>query len=190
MSAACAVTLNPQNTTVEFSVPWWGVVSVRGRFEQLDGELIVPNGDIASASIRMDVEAGSIFTGVHLRDRHLRGPQFLDAARYPSIHFSSTNVERVNGAIEVSGLLTLRGAQREVLARCPIGYADGQGIDATVAMATVIQVPRLPHGVGLASGVRRLNPMLQAIGSHVTIAVRVLVPAARLLPALLPALGR
>ncbi|MEP7347752.1 MAG: YceI family protein [Gemmatimonadaceae bacterium] len=190
MSAACAVTLNAQNTTVEFSVTWWGVTTVRGQFEHVAGELIVPNGNISSASMRLDVDAASIRTGIRLRDRHLRGPQFLDAVRHPSIQFSSTSVERVNGAIEVSGLLTLRGAQREVVARCPLGYTNGQGMDATVCMATSIEVPRLPHGIGLAKGIHKLNPLLHAIGSQVTVSVKLLVPAARLLPALLPALGR
>lgn len=190
MSAACAVTLNSHNTTVAFWVSWWGVITVRGRFDQVAGEIIVPNGDLASASMRLDVDAGSIRTGVRLRDRHLRGPQFLDVAHHPVIRFSSTRVERVNGAIQVSGRLTLRGAEREIVARCPLGYADSSGIDANVALATTIAVPRQPHGIGLALGVHKLNPLLHAIGSQVTVDVKLLVPAARLLPALLPALGR
>jgi polyisoprenoid-binding protein YceI len=190
MSGACAITLNPQNTIVTFAVPWWGVITVRGRFERVAGELIIPNGDLSAASLRLDVEAGSIRTGVGLRDRHLRGPHFLDAGTSPLIQFRSARVERVNGAIEVAGHLTFRGAEREVVARVPLGLADGSGIESTVALATDIHVPRLPHRVGLAHGIQKLNPLLHAIGSQVTVSIRVLVPAARLLPALLPALGR
>jgi polyisoprenoid-binding protein YceI len=160
---------------------------VRGTFDRIAGELIVPNGDLASASLCLDVEAASIRSGVRLRDRHLRGPQFLDAARFPHVRFSSTRIERVNGAIEVTGRLTLRGTERAIVARCPLG-AEGPEIDTVVAMATVIHVPRLPHDVGSAAGIHRLNPLLHAIGTHVTVSVTLLVPAARLLPALPPAL--
>ena len=190
MSGACVVTLNPQNTAVAFAVPWWGVITVRGRFEQVAGELIIPNGDLSVASLRLDVEAGSIRTGIGLRDRHLRGPDFLDARRFPIIRFRSLRMERVNGAIEVAGHLTLRGTEREIAARVPLGIPEGSGADSTVALATYIQVPRLPHQIGLAQGIHRLNPLLHAIGSQVGVSIRLLVPAARLLPALLPALGR
>ena len=190
MSGACVVTLNPQNTAVAFAVPWWGVITVRGRFERVGGELIIPNGDLSAATLRLDVEAASIRTGVGLRDRHLRGPHFLDAARFPIIGFRSIRMERVNGAIEVAGHLTLRGAEREIVARVPLGTSEVSGIEATVALAAHIHVPRLPHQIGMAQGIQRLNPLLHAIGNQVAVSIRLLVPAARLLPALLPALGR
>lgn len=190
MSGACAVTLNAQNTTVAFSVPWWAFITVRGTFDRVAGELIIPNGDLSSASLRLEVESGSMDTGIRLRDRHLRGPQFLDAAHFPVITFSSSRVERVNGAMQVSGRLSLRGVEREIVARVPLGYAQGEGIESTLAMETEVLLPRRPHGVGMARGIHNLNPLLHAIGGDVTVSIRLLVPAARLLPALLPALGR
>ncbi|MBV6506362.1 MAG: Protein YceI [Syntrophorhabdaceae bacterium] len=190
MSNACAVTLDGRNTSVAFAVRWWGLLAVRGHFPDVSGELIIPNGDISTATMRLEVDAGSVRTGIGLRDRHLRGPQFLDAAHYPRITFSSTRVERVDGAITVTGHLSLRGAQRVIVARCPLGYAEGEGIGSTVAMASTVEIPRLPHGVGSAEGMQRLNPLLAAISDRVVVSVRVLVPASRLLPALLPALGR
>ncbi|MFN8581026.1 MAG: YceI family protein [Gemmatimonadaceae bacterium] len=190
MSSACAIVLDSHNTSVRFAVRWWGALTVRGRFDDLSGELIIPNGDITSASLRVDIDAESVHTGIGLRDRHLRGPQFLDSDRYPRISFSSTRVERVDGAITVTGHLSLRGAQRVIVARCPLGYAEGEGIGSTVSLETAIGVPRQPHGVGSATGLQRLNPLLAAIGAQVQVSVKVLVPASRLLPALLPALGR
>jgi polyisoprenoid-binding protein YceI len=190
MSSACAVTLDARNTSVEFAVRWWGALTVRGRFDRLSGELIIPNGDISTASLRLDVEADSVHTGIGLRDHHLRGPQFLDAERYPRISFTSTRIERVNGAISVAGHLSLRGAERVVVAECPIGYAEGEGIGSTVSLWTEFNVPRLPHGVGSAEGLHKLNPLLRAISDEVHVSIRLLVPASRLLPALLPALGR
>ncbi len=190
MSNACAVTLDSRNTSVAFAVRWWGLLTVRGHFEELNGELIIPNGEISTATMRLEVCADSVSTGIALRDRHLRGPQFLDAKRYPRITFSSTQVERLDGAITVTGHLSLRGAERVIVARCPLGYAEGEGIGSTVSMATELAIPRLPHGVGSAVGLQRLNPLLAAIGDRVSVSIRVLVPASRLLPALLPALGR
>jgi polyisoprenoid-binding protein YceI len=190
MSGACTLTLDARNTEVTFAVSWWRLLTVRGRFEELRGELRIPNGDLESSSIVVDVDAGSIRTGLPLRDRHLRGPQFLDAGHFPRIAFQSRKVERLNGTLTITGEMTLRGVLREIVAQCPLGWAQGEGLGSTVALETSLDIPRLPHGVGAASGIHRLNPLLHAIGPAVHVHVRMLVPATRLLPALLPALGR
>lgn len=190
MNGAYAVRLDSRNTSVAFAVRWWGALTVRGTFESLDGELVIPNGDLSTATLRVAVDAESVQTGIGLRDHHLRGPQFLDVKHYRHITFGSTRVERIDGAITVAGQLSLRGTERLVVARCPLGYVDGEGIGSTVAMESAFDVPRIPHGVGSAHGLHKLNPLLHAIGDRVHVTIRVLVPANRLLPALLPALGR
>jgi polyisoprenoid-binding protein YceI len=145
---------------------------------------------VEQAEIEVSVDAPSLGTGISLRDRHLRGPQFLDSARYPTISFRSTRVERPNGLLIVSGTLMLRGQERDVRATCPVTWANGDGDRSHVRVGARLVVPRLPHGIGVARGLERLNPLLYAIGPEVTVRVEVLVPSMQLLPALLPALGR
>ena len=190
MSQARPIRLSADNTQITFAVRWMGVLTVRGGFRQMSGELRIPDGDLESSGIELDVRAASVHTGIALRDRHLRGPDFLDSEKFPVIGFTSKRVERVNGAITISGQLLLRGAEREVIARCPLGYAHGEGLGSTIALASEIHVPRIPHHVGTAEGIKKLNPLLYAIADDVTVSVRILAPANRLLPALLPALGR
>lgn len=189
-SEDCAIRLTAANTVVTFAVRWLGVLSVRGRFDEVEGTLRIPNGSVEAADVTIDVLAASLQTGIELRDQHLRGHRFLDADRYPRITFRSERVERPNGILIVTGRLQLRGVEREVRATCPLNYADGTGIQSTVQMGAEFGVPRIPHGVGIASGIRRFNPLLAAIGHTVDIRAEVLVPATQLLPALLPALGR
>lgn len=189
MSGACAVALDSHNTSVTFAVRWWGAITVRGRFAQVTGDVVIPNGDLSAASARLSIDATSVRTGIGLRDRHLRGPEFLDAGRYPSITFWSTRVEPVKGALTISGRMALRGIEREIVVRCPLRQVNG-GSDQVVTMEGRLLVSRTPHGVASARGLHILNPLLHAIGEEVAVTVRVLIPANRLLPALLPALGR
>jgi polyisoprenoid-binding protein YceI len=190
MSDHHAIRLSPANTRVTFAVRWLGVLTVRGRFTEVEGTLSIPDGCVESAEIAIDVLAGSLRTGIALRDRHLRGSRFLDAARFPRIAFRSIRVERPNGILVVTGRLTLRGLERTVYATVPLDYADGAGMQSLVRMCTHIHVPRIPHRIGIATGLRRLSPLLLAIGPTVDVRAEVLVPATQLLPALLPALGR
>jgi hypothetical protein len=83
----------------------------------------------------------------------------------------------------------LRGLEREVQASCPVDWANGSGLRSIVRVCATLVVSRLPHRIGVAKGLDRLNPLLYAIGTDVTITADVMVPASKLLPALLPALG-
>lgn len=182
--------IGPANTRVEFSVRWLGVVMVRGHFRDVDGALRVPDGMVESAEVAVDVASSSVTTGIVLRDRHLRGPRFLDAALHPVISFRSTRVERPNGALVISGALTLRGVPHELGVVAPLHCARGAGLNSMLSLVAEFDLPRAPFGVGIVHGLQRLNPLFLAIGASVHARVEILVPAARLLPALLPALGR
>jgi polyisoprenoid-binding protein YceI len=191
MQANTDIRLDADNTRVTFSVRWLGLLRVSGRFDAVTGSLRIPNGDIEGACVAIDVEAASVRTGIGLRDHHLSGPRFLDAVRYPTISFRSQRVSRSEGSLAVAGTLALRGRDRHVIARCPLGYAEnGRESGQLVSLATELRVPRLDHHVGSVDGINRFNPLMRAIGSDVIVRVELLIPASRLLPALLPALGR
>ncbi len=183
------IRLDSDNTTVAFSVRWLGAITVRGRFSEVEGSLRIPDGSVDHAHIEVRVASRSLSTGIALRDRHLRGPQFLDVERYPAISFKSRRIERPNGIIVVAGSLDLRGLEREVLATCPVDWANGTGLRSLVRVSATLVVSRLPHRIGVAEGFDRLNPLLYAIGTDVTVTADIMVPASKLLPALLPALG-
>ncbi len=184
------IRLDGENTAVTFAVRWLGMLTVRGRFTQVDGSIQVADGCVDRSTLRVDVVAASLRSGIGLRDRHLRGPQFLDVARFPRITFRSTRIERASGLLIITGTLALRGTEREIRATCPIDFDGASGICAKVRLSASFSVPRLEHGIGVARGIERLNPLLYAISPVVHVKADVLVPASELLPALLPSLGR
>ncbi|NMO19869.1 YceI family protein [Pyxidicoccus fallax] len=64
----------------------------------------------------LSIDAASISTGVEQRDNHLRSPDFFDVARFPTLSFQSTKVEKTSGnGLRVTGQLTLRDVTREVV---------------------------------------------------------------------------
>lgn len=165
--------LDAGNTRVAFSVRWFGVVNVRGWFADVSGTVEVPGAEGQDASLALQVESDSVHTGIGLRDRHLRGLRFLDSGRHPAIRFLSTGVSRHNGIWDVKGRLKLRGHEREV----SVSARDGQATPTQRKLTAGFSVPRRPHAIGIASGLRRLNPLLWAIGGDVDVTVEILVPA-------------
>lgn len=175
--------LDVRNTRVTFSVRWFGVVKVRGSFGDVSGTVEVPGAGGQDASLALQVESHSVNTGIGLRDRHLRGLRFLDSGRHPAIRFVSTGVTRHDGTWHVKGSLQLRGRERPV----SLSVREEPASPAQRKLTAEFPVPRRPHSIGTAAGVRRLNPLLWAIGDDVVVTVEILVPATMLAEAHAPA---
>lgn len=76
--------LDPEGSSVEFHVKhFWGLITVHGRFEGLEGEGIVgPDGTIWG---RLVIEAASLNTKNRKRDDHLRSADFFDVEHHPKV---------------------------------------------------------------------------------------------------------
>jgi polyisoprenoid-binding protein YceI len=160
------IRLTPDNTVVTMSVRWLGGMIVRGRFMDVRGMIHVPVDDDDTAAATVEIRADSIRTGISLRDRHLRGPQFLDAMHHPLITFRGGDVMRLPTHIAVPGSLTIRGVTRTEELRCSlerVGTARELVADSTVS--------RRAYGVGVPTGLRRLDPLFVVIGDDVRISV-------------------
>lgn len=108
--------IDPKHSLVEFSVKHMMFTTVKGRFTDVRGTITCADeADPSLASVNAQIGATSIDTGDPDRDAHLRGADFLDVEKYPSITFKSTRVERRSeGQFRVIGDLTIRDVTREV----------------------------------------------------------------------------
>lgn len=183
------ITLDAHNAQVAFQVRWFGVIVVTGRFGSLHGVLSLPTEGLDDAIVSVDVDAASITTGIGLRDRHLRGPRFLDSARYPSLSFRSTRVARNDGAIFAEGMLRIRDVEQFVIVRCPV-RESGRISGDTLLVGGTLALSRERFGIGKPHGILAYSPLFSAIADEIHVDIAVTVPANRAVPALLPALGR
>lgn len=108
--------LDPAHTGVHFKVRHLMVSYVRGDFGKFSGTIHYDEKDIGKSSASVTIEAASINTRVAKRDEHLRSPDFLDAAKFPTLTFVSKKVEKAgDGTLKVTGDLTIRGVTRETV---------------------------------------------------------------------------
>jgi polyisoprenoid-binding protein YceI len=161
------IRLTSGNVTVAMSVRWLGGMIVRGRFDNVRGMIHLPS-DGGAAAVTVEIAADSVRTGISLRDRHLRGPLFLDAARHPLITFRGGDIMRWPSHIAVPGSLTIRGVTRTEELRCSLETLDGRR-----ELFGDVTLSRRAYGVGVPSGIRRLDPLFIVIGDDVRISVRV-----------------
>ncbi|GIV02117.1 MAG: hypothetical protein KatS3mg015_0947 [Fimbriimonadales bacterium] len=80
-----------------------------------------PQKKTGSGSFTVNVK--SIDTGIALRNEHMVGPMWMDAEKYPTITFESTNIKHKSGdTYAVTGKLTMHGVTKTITVDCQIRY--------------------------------------------------------------------
>lgn len=108
--------IDPQHSEVGFEVKHMMFAKVRGRFEEVEGTVVLgPEDAIEQSRVEAVIQAGSINTSQAQRDEHLRSADFFDVEDFPTLSFRSTSVrEDVTGKLIIGGELTLHGVTREI----------------------------------------------------------------------------
>ena len=107
--------IDPIHSRVSFSVRVMSISTTRGHFKALRGQLHIDEQNPANSWVTAEVDAASIDTQNKLRDAHLRSTAFFAVKQYPTITFTSTNVEHLGGQnYQVKGNLTLHGVTRPI----------------------------------------------------------------------------
>lgn len=109
-------TFDPTHSAANFSVRHMMITTVRGTFPTISGSIDFDPANPAAASVNADIDAASITSGVTDRDNHLKSPDFLDVATYPTLSFKSTRVEMTgDSTAKIHGDLTIRNVTRPVV---------------------------------------------------------------------------
>lgn len=103
------------HSNVGFSVPIaGGLAQVTGKFSQFSVNLNFDETDITKSTVEATIKADSIDTGIEGRDKHLKTPDFFDAAKYPEITFKSKKVEKKGKAYMLTGDFSMHGVTKEI----------------------------------------------------------------------------
>lgn len=123
-------TVDNVHSSVKFSVPHLVISEVEGSFKKFEGSFTSSKPDFTDAAINFNVEVASVNTDNEMRDNHLKGDDFFNAAEYPNMTFKSTSFKKVSGNNYVlSGILTIRNVSKPVKFNVVFGGVakDGYG---------------------------------------------------------------
>jgi len=113
-TAAGTWQLDPESTTIEFHTKaMWGMRSVKGTFGAVSGTGVL--GDQGAISGDLVVDATSIDTKNKRRDKHLRGADFFDVSKYPTLTFTASEVTPSDdGALKIKGALRIKDQSQTI----------------------------------------------------------------------------
>jgi polyisoprenoid-binding protein YceI len=157
---------DPAHSFVYYNVNYVNFGREFGRFNKLDYTFVLDRGDVTKSTIEFNVDATSFDSGVEKRNSDIMGPDFLNAAEFPTITFKSTSVtDTGDGNLEVTGDLTVRGTTNPVtLAIEKLGEGEGGQGEYRVGYYTEFVFNRQAYGIDWLPGV---------IGDDITLMVSV-----------------
>jgi polyisoprenoid-binding protein YceI len=107
--------LDPDHVVVGFLVDHVGYAKTLGAFRVVSGSYRFDEATGRLEDLRIEIDAASVSTHHERRDRHLRGRDFLDVERFPTIVYTANAARRTGErTFVIDGQLELRGQRRPV----------------------------------------------------------------------------
>jgi polyisoprenoid-binding protein YceI len=107
--------IDPYHLQVEFAVKHFGMMTVRGHFSEVTASGQIDPQNPAASAVEVDIKTASIKTNNEQRDNDLRGSNFLEIEKYPTITFKSTSIEPAGpDQYTMTGDLTIKGTTKPV----------------------------------------------------------------------------
>ncbi len=112
---AATYTLDITHTHVGFKVKHLKISTVKGNFNEFSGNIEFDDKNPKSLNASAIVQAKSINTNNEKRDEHLRGKDFFEVNKFPTIEFKSLKVKSFkNNKGVLEGTLTMRGVSKNI----------------------------------------------------------------------------
>ncbi len=106
--SAAVYKVDVSHSNVGFKVKHMMISTVTGKFGNFNGTYELDKG--VFKSLKGDIKAASIDTGIAKRDDHLRSADFFDVAKFGDMTFAMTSATKE----KMTGNLTIRGITKKV----------------------------------------------------------------------------
>jgi polyisoprenoid-binding protein YceI len=132
--------LDTTHSVAQFSAKHMMITTVRGTIGIKEGKIDFDPANPSAASVEATLDTTTLASGDANRDGHLKSPDFLDVANFPTITFKSTGVVAAGeNKARVTGDLTVRDVTRPItldveflgVGKNPFDQTERAGFEAT-----------------------------------------------------------
>jgi polyisoprenoid-binding protein YceI len=115
-NATSTWSIDPTHSSAEFKVKHMMISHMKGHFAKVTGTLTLDESTLANSRVEALIDAASLETRDAQRNEHLKGADFFDVEKYPTLSFKSTGISLVrDGELAIEGDLTIRGVTRKAV---------------------------------------------------------------------------
>jgi polyisoprenoid-binding protein YceI len=142
--------IDPNHSAAYFSVRHLMISTVRGEFGGINGTMHYDPKRPTEARVDATIDCTTLNSGVAARDAQMKGPDFFDVKKYPTMKFSTTRVQEAGpGKLKVSGDLTINATTRPVVLDVEgpsVVVKDARGREK-VGLSAVTKINRKDFGI-------------------------------------------
>jgi polyisoprenoid-binding protein YceI len=161
--------IDPAHSKVGFEISHLVISTVEGRFDTFTGNVEMGK-KIDDTKIDASIDVNSISTGNGDRDKHLKSPDFFDAAKFGTITFVSKSVSGATDHLAIKGDLTIHGVTKPVtLDGKYMGVVNDPYGNTKVAFSAKGKISRKDFGL-IWSKMVEAGPV---VGDEVTLDIRI-----------------
>jgi polyisoprenoid-binding protein YceI len=167
-----ALTTNAQTWSLDkahaklgFAITHMKISEVEGSFKNFDVKVTSSKPDFTDAVIEMTADVNSVNTDNEMRDKHILGEDYFNAAKFPTMNFKSTSIKKTTGKnYLVTGVLTLHGVSKTITLNATLNGTGENPMSKKMMAGFKISgiVKRSDFGVGAESAMLGNNVTLSS----------------------------
>jgi polyisoprenoid-binding protein YceI len=100
------------HSCVLFKIKHMQLAYCYGRFDDFSGTIVIAE-KVADTTVEFEIKTASVDSASEGRDRHIKGPDFLNVEEFPVATFKSTKVSQKKDVYTITGDLTMHGVTQE-----------------------------------------------------------------------------
>lgn len=145
--------IDTTHATGTFKVKHLGISWVPGYITGISGDINFDPANPELAKFNAELDLNTLTTGLSMRDGHLKGADFFDVEKFPTMKFVSTSMKKIDEVdYLLEGNLTIKDVSKEVEIKAEfLGETDKQNMDGTIshvaAFALKTQIDRRDWGL-------------------------------------------
>ena len=158
--------VDPDHSSLNFSIKHSGISLVNGKFLDYTGSLTTNGDALRDAQFNFNVQVASINTNVDARDKHLRSTDFFEVETYPTMTFKSSKILATGKPEQflLYGELTIKGVTKPVIFDVYYGGTAKSNQGEKLGMKAKTTINRFDYNINY-------DPTAAGIGKDVDIVV-------------------
>lgn len=116
--------LDASHGKITWAVNHLGFSTYVGQFHGTEAKLKLDPKNLGASSLEASVDMNTAGTLSEALDKHLKGPDFFDAAKFPKATFKSTGIKQTGErTADITGDLTLKGVTKPIVIKATFNQA-------------------------------------------------------------------
>ena len=150
-------TFNPDTIHSRIGFTAKTLFKVEGSFTKYQAKISGDPDTLEGAKVVFTIDTASINTENDTRDNHLRSGDFFDAAKYPTITFTSKSIWKQDGHLMVGGTLDMHGVKKDLVIPFDMSFGKNGAGNDTWSYEGELKINRDDWGVGGADIVAKIG---------------------------------